>query len=92
MLERTVEAHLVKVVKAAGGEIRKVSWGPMHRGAPDRFVMFPWGCCFIELKRPGKKAEAHQEREHARMRRLGQKVLVLDSIEAIDEWMSNEHP
>lgn len=39
---------------------------------------------WVELKAPGKKPEPHQEREHARMRRRGQVVVVIDSIEGIE--------
>ena len=87
MLEREVESYLLKRVKELGGECRKVSWQGRH-GAPDRFAMFPWGCVWIELKRPGAKAKPHQIREHARLRSMGQTVLVLDSVESIDEWLS----
>lgn len=40
MNERDIEAHLVKRVKALGGEVRKVQWVG-RRGAPDRIVMLP---------------------------------------------------
>ncbi len=84
MRERDIEAHLVQRVKALGGEIRKLRWIG-RRGAPDRVVMFPGGqLWWIELKRPGGTAEAHQAREHARMLKMGQCVLVLDTIEKID--------
>lgn len=83
MRESTIEKHLVKKTKQAGGEVRKVRWIG-RRGAPDRFVMLPNRSIWVELKAPGKKAEKHQEREHARMRRMGQNVLVIDSIEAVD--------
>ncbi|MGI4846820.1 MAG: VRR-NUC domain-containing protein [Janthinobacterium lividum] len=96
--ESTIERHLVKLVKAAGGEVRKVQW-LHHRGAPDRLVMLPPGAAvfadnqitstfWVELKAPGKKAEPHQVREHRRMRNMGQCVVVLDSIEAVDEAFS----
>jgi hypothetical protein len=39
---------------------------------------------FIELKAPGVVAEPHQLREHARMRKMGQRVEVIDSKEAVD--------
>lgn len=39
LLERDVEAHLVKRVKALGGEVRKVQWVG-RSGAPDRVVMW----------------------------------------------------
>ena len=84
MLERDIEAHLVKRVKEMGGECRKVNWVGRN-GAPDRFVMMPGGCTWIELKAPGQKAKPHQAREHARMLAMGQRVLVIDSIAAIEE-------
>lgn len=92
MLERDIEAYLVKQVKATGGEVRKVQWIG-RRGAPDRLVMLPpclghpgW-TVWVELKAPGKKPEAHQLREHGRMRAMGQRVLVIDSIAAVDEFL-----
>ena len=85
MHERDVESHLVKRVKELGGEVRKVEWIGRN-GAPDRFVMLPTGCCWVELKAPGQKPKPHQQREHERMRAKGQIVLVLDSVEAVEEW------
>lgn len=38
-----------------------------------------------ELKAPGVKPEPHQLREHERMRRTGQRVEVVDSLERVDE-------
>jgi len=82
--ERDIEAYLVRRVRALGGEIRKLRWIG-RRGAPDRVVMLSGGrLWWIELKRPGGNAEAHQAREHARMLAMGQRVLVLDTIEKID--------
>jgi len=43
---------------------------------------------WIELKAPGKKAEPHQLREHARMRRMGQRVVVIDSLAGVDEILA----
>lgn len=86
MLESVVEAYLVKRVLKLGGEIRKVEWIG-RRGAPDRFVLLLHGESFwAELKRPKGTAEAHQLREHERMRKYGQRVEVLDSKEAIDYY------
>lgn len=97
--ERDIERHLVKRVKEANGEIRKVKWIG-RRGAPDRIVMLPdfwWHCrapfvgtpgpLFVELKAPGLVAEPHQRREHVRMRDCHCRVYVLDSVEAIDAWL-----
>lgn len=99
MRESKVEEHLVKRVKARGGEVRKVGW--IGRAtAPDRLVLFPFAKqwtvrlngeqfvvrhLFVELKRPTKGATAAQAREHERLRNAGFVVLVLNSIEAIDE-------
>ncbi len=95
MRERDIEKYLSRRVKALGGEVRKVQWIG-RRGAPDRLVMLPkeayvdeQHCCiWVELKAPGKKAEAHQLREHERMRAMGQRVVVIDSIEGVEELLS----
>lgn len=93
MRESTIERHLVRRVKEAGGEVRKVHWLG-RRGAPDRLVMLPMRaadkptCIWVELKAPGKKPEPHQRREHARMRELGQWVEVIDSIEAVEALLA----
>lgn len=105
MKESTIEAHLVKRVKALGGEVRKVQWIG-RRGAPDRLVMLParpWtdmvfglprnkvkppSSVWVELKAPGVKPGAHQVREHARMKAMGQRVEVIDSIEAVEELLA----
>lgn len=41
-----------------------------------------------ELKAPGVKPESHQLREHERMRAMGQRVVVIDSIEGVEELLS----
>lgn len=43
---------------------------------------------WIELKAPGVKPESHQLREHERMRAMGQRVVVIDSIEGVEELLS----
>jgi hypothetical protein len=98
MKERDIERHLVKRVKALGGECRKIQWIG-RRGAPDRLVMLPrWlgpahinhigQTVWVELKAPGVKAEPHQLREHVRMRKMGQRVEVIDSIEAVEALLA----
>lgn len=97
MRESTIEQYLVEQVKALGGEVRKVKWIGRN-GAPDRLVMLPlcgrYGpkgtiCTFwVELKAPGEKCRPHQIREHERMRRMGQHVVVVDSIEGVDEVLA----
>lgn len=91
MKERDIEKYLVKRVKECGGECRKVQWVG-RRGAPDRVVMKPFNgrvsTIWVELKAPGEKPEPHQIREHERMRAMGQTVVVIDSIEGVDELLA----
>lgn len=82
MRESEVEAYFIEQVKSAGGEVRKVKW-VNKRGAPDRVAMLN-GAHFVELKRPGGKPEAHQAREHERMRKHGLKVYVIDTLAGVD--------
>lgn len=82
--ESDIEAYLVERVKAMGGEVRKVKWIGRN-GAPDRRVMLLGRCLWAELKAPGKKPTYQQAREHARMRRQGEWVLVIDSLKRVDE-------
>ena len=96
MRERDIERHLVERVKALGGECRKVVWQG-RRGAPDRLVMLrPYSfhgngqfsqTIWIELKASGVKPEAYQLREHERLRKMGQRVVVIDSIEGVEELL-----
>ena len=46
------------------------------------------GAIWIELKAPGVKPEEYQVREHKRMRAMGQRVEVIDSIAGVDELLS----
>lgn len=99
MKEADIERYLCKRVKELGGEVRKVKWTG-RRGAPDRLVLLPRFFngnntpAWVELKAPDTiktfPSNAHeraQHREHERMREMGLKVLVLGTIEAIDEWL-----
>lgn len=92
MLEAKVEQHFVDCAKARGGEVRKIQYIG-RRGAPDRLLVLPWNrVFFVELKRPDGKAEDHQLREHARLRRIGADVRVLDTIELVDAFFKEVAP
>lgn len=101
MLERDVEAYLIKRVSAAGGEVRKVKWIG-RRSAPDRLILLPqpppelamsqrtgfW----VELKNPetirtfpADFRERAQHREHERMRALGERVEVVGTLEQVND-------
>lgn len=108
MLERDIEAYLVKRVEALGGGVRKVQWLGRN-SAPDRFVMLPpkfvreagdvlvydalgvW----VELKNPdtiktfpADARERAQHREHERMRKMGQRVEVIGTLDQVEELLS----
>ena len=89
-LERDVEKYLIRCVKDAGGDVRKVRWiGRVH--APDRLVLMPGRNCWVELKRPGAEAEDGQAREHERLRKAGCKVFLCDSFNKVNEvirWLT----
>lgn len=85
MKEKVVESYLKEQVEAHGGEIRKVQW-VNRRGAPDRLVLLN-GVYFVELKRPKKELEAHQEREAKRLRKHGANVQMLDTLEGVDNFI-----
>jgi len=91
-LERDIERYLVKRARVARGEVRKVQW-IARRNAPDRFLMLPHKPgVWIEVKNPETirtfPANAHeraQQREHIRMRQLGQIVKVVGTVAQVDE-------
>lgn len=87
MRESTIEAYLKRRVKDAGGLARK--WvSPGRTSVPDQIVMFPGArISFVELKAPGKKPTPAQVREHTFLRNCGFTVHVLDSHEAVDEFI-----
>ena len=83
--ERDIEKYLVKRVKEAGGEIRKVKWIG-RRGAPDRRVMLDGGY-WVELKAPGETLRPEQVREHRRMEWQGDPVYTLSTFVSVDLFM-----
>lgn len=90
MRERDIERALIKRVKEVGGEVRKVVWQG-RRGAPDRLVLLPKNrrkarpLVFVELKAPKGKVSRLQALEHEILARYGVRVVVLNSIEQIEE-------
>ncbi len=84
--EGRVKAHLRKRINALGGHIRFVKWIG-RRDAPDCFVMLPLRRCWVETKAKAANGQLSvgQAREINLMRSMGEEVLVLNTIEAIDE-------
>lgn len=86
MRERTVEALLVKTVKAAGGLCLK--WvSPGCVGVPDRIVLLPGGkAVFVEVKAQGGKLSPQQRRRIKQLRDLGQEVEVVEGLLGVDHF------
>jgi len=90
MLEKVIEERLRDGVKRLGGVAYKFV-SPGNDGVPDRLVCLPGGrIAFIELKAPGKKPTPLQIRQMERLRGLGFMAFVIDSIEAVDQYIQAE--
>ena len=86
ILEKDVEAALVKRVKALGGTAEKFT-SPARRSVPDRLITLPNGkIVFVETKAPGKKVTLKQALDHERRRALGCDVRVIDTVEAANAF------
>ena len=89
MLEKQIEAYLVKRVKALGGVAYKFV-SPAHRGVADRVVCLPGGVVwFIELKTEGGRLSPLQQVFADEMARMNQNYCVLWSKEDVDTWIAN---
>ena len=104
MKELTVEEHLVKRVRELGGEVRKVKWlgrrnAPDRLVMLPRNNTAIWNSwsntIWVEVKNPETiltfPANAHeraQAREHDTMRRMGQRVEVIGTIEQVESLLS----
>ena len=86
MRESKIEKVFREAVESNAGVAYKFV-SPGRRGVPDRLVLFPGGkAYFVELKAPGKDLEPHQEREIARIKRMGHSVVVIDSVQKAKDW------
>jgi hypothetical protein len=86
--EAVVEKYLIAKIKDANGFCPKII-SPGLRGAPDRIVFLPnHPAYFVELKRTRSgKLGSWQQRYHDELRRCGQQVFVISSIEAVDRFL-----
>lgn len=83
MKESEIERHLAVAAKKMGGmAVKFVS--PGLDGVPDRIVLLPERkMAFVELKAPGKKPRALQEKRKRQLEALGFPVYVIDGVEQI---------
>ena len=79
--EKLVERKLVELVKANGGMCIKLLCDQLI-GLPDRMCLFPGHkIIFVELKTTGRKPRPIQVYMHNKLRALGFRVEVIDSVE-----------
>lgn len=84
MIEKQIEAYLVKRIHAIGGECEKFV-SIAKRSVPDRIISLKGGrIIFVEVKSKGKHPTEMQERDHQRRREMGFDVRVIDSKEGVD--------
>ena len=83
MRENVIERQLAMAVKKMGGmAVKFVS--PGLDGVPDRIILLPnRKLAFVELKAPGKKPRALQEKRKRQLEELGFPVYVIDGVEQI---------
>lgn len=88
--ESDVEARLVKRVADCGGVAEKFT-SPNRRSVPDRLVSWRGGyVCFVECKALGKEPTSAQLRDHERRRAMGFRVYMVDSYEAVEQFLTEE--
>ncbi|QHJ81272.1 MAG: hypothetical protein [Caudoviricetes sp.] len=91
MLERDIEAYLVKRCKEIGALCDKFT-SPQRRSVPDRLITFGGRVLFVELKATGKKPTEAQVRDHERRRAAGAEVVWTDSKEGVDRLLERLQP
>lgn len=78
--EKVIERKLVEYVKKEGGLCIKLLTS-QYIGLPDRLCLFPNGkLVFVELKSTGQKPRKIQLFVHNKLRSLGFRVEVIDSV------------
>lgn len=88
MLERDIEAHLVKRCKEIGALCEKFT-SPARRNVPDRIVTYKGDVIFVELKATGEKPNEAQQRDHKRRHDAGAQVVWTDSKEGVEKIIEN---
>ena len=87
--EKDIERRLVQKVKAMGGMCIKLLCDQLI-GLPDRLCLFPnQKAIFVELKTTGKKPRHIQKFMHNKLRALGFRVEVIDTLEGVNEFIED---
>lgn len=87
--EKAVEHRLVELVKYNGGMCIKLLCDQLI-GLPDRMCLFPGHkIAFVELKTTGKKPKRIQAYIHDKLRKLGFRVEVIDTIKGVEQFIDS---
>lgn len=87
--EKVVERKLVELVKMNGGMCIKLLCDQLI-GLPDRMCLFPGHkVIFVELKTTGRKPKRIQMYMHNKLRALGFRVEVIDTVESVVNFVDN---
>lgn len=86
MNESPIEKRLREEIEKLGGRAFKFT-SPSNAGVPDRIVLLAGRVIFIELKKPGKDLRPLQKYRKRQFEKLGFEVLVIDTIEKVDEFI-----
>lgn len=87
--EKVVERKLVELVKINGGMCIKLLCYQLI-GLPDRMCLFPGHkIVFVELKTTGQKPKRIQAYMHNKLRALGFRVEVIDTVESVINFVDD---
>lgn len=87
--EKVVERKLVELVKINGGMCIKLLCDQLI-GLPDRMCLFPGHkIVFVELKTTRQKPKRIQTYMHNKLRALGFRVEVIDTVESVVNFVDN---
>lgn len=92
MRESSIEARLVKLVRARGGLCFKFV-SPGNPGVPDRIVITPEGrTVYVELKTEAGRLSAIQKWQHEEMRKRGAEVRTLKGLAQVLDFVEEVLP
>ena len=87
--EKLVERRLVELVKINNGMCIKLLCDQLT-GLPDRLCLFPGHkIVFVELKTTGRKPRRIQAYMHKKLRALGFRVEVIDTVEGVNKFIED---
>lgn len=87
--EKSIERKLAELVKINNGMCIKLLCDQLI-GLPDRLCLFPnHKIVFVETKTTGQKPRRIQAYMHKKLRALGFRVEVIDSIEGVEQFINS---